>query len=376
MIRPVRGAKHHWWPRGLSKYWADDSGCIHRVSVHGQDIRSKPEQFAMISNGHNMIFNDDEHGIFTVEHIFDRADGYMPDMVRWLERLRSDLIAPNSVAPLTMAGMAFDDHLDIVRECIVSLIVRSPRFREAKQRATEYFRGSLDKRETMGLIAANINQAYCAIVGASRNCGKLVLLISSDAEFIYGDGVYSNISASSQGLSGLRVAIPITPDLAIVWSSPMAYRSEPKIRILNVDAETVQLFNYATQVYSKEFLFYRTQRPDLCPEFKAKKHLRFLPDKDPMADYINELIPDESKKFPRSHVELGHRSKRCNSGIEESGKLESENDRLTLFLKRWFGMDLYGVPSATFYKLARYFKPEMSVTDDTKETRSKFRDKR
>jgi hypothetical protein len=197
MRQAVRGEKHHWWPKSLSRYWFNDEGFLHCIDTNEQDIISKPENFGQISNGHNIIFDDSMNGVFTVEQIFDTADGYMPKMVEWFELLISKPTNDNSNMPLVIDSMGFEEHLNVVRECIISLIVRSPKYRYSKQQFTAQFRGSVEKRESMGLVAANIHQSYSALTSSFRDCGKLVIISSENSEFIYGDGFYSNIGATT-----------------------------------------------------------------------------------------------------------------------------------------------------------------------------------
>jgi hypothetical protein len=82
----------------------------------------------------------------------------------------------------------------------------------------------------------------------------------------------------------------------------MSYRTEPRIKVVHADTDIVRLINNSIQVYSKEYLFYRSQKPELLGDFKECAHKVFKPDNDPIANLINELIPDESKKYSRFHL--------------------------------------------------------------------------
>jgi len=50
----LRNELHHWWPRSLSKYWADTDGHASAVFSDGTIVRSKPRQFGAIRNAHNI----------------------------------------------------------------------------------------------------------------------------------------------------------------------------------------------------------------------------------------------------------------------------------------------------------------------------------
>lgn len=296
MRNSIRREKHHWWPKSLSKFWANKDELVNRIDSNGKNITSKPKEFGQISNGHNIIFDDKESTLFTVEHIFDTADRNMPTIVYWLENLNSIYGDNNSDFEDTIKNEKIDEILDILRECIISLVIRSPRYRSLKQSISKHFRGKLDKRENMGLVSFNINQSYLTLVNSSKGCGKIVVLVSNsnEYEFIYGDGTYSNIGAWTDDLYMLKLVIPMTPSIAIVWSSPTAYRTEPKIAYKKADKYIVELVNNSTQAYSKDYIFYRTKKPDLTSEFTVGKHGKYEPKEDSMAKFIDALISDEN----------------------------------------------------------------------------------
>lgn len=145
------------------------------------------------------------------------------------------------------------------------------------------------------LIASNIHQKYQTLVQHSKGAGKFALLFSEKYEFIFGDGFYSNINASTEDLFGLKALIPMTPHIAVVWSSPMAYRSHPRLISIHADKETVEIVNNSVQVYSKEYLFFRSQMPYLSNDFKRCEHRVYDHKTDPVDRLIDSLIPDESR---------------------------------------------------------------------------------
>ena len=34
----IKGEKHHWWPKGLSKYWENERGLVQRIDIKGEVI--------------------------------------------------------------------------------------------------------------------------------------------------------------------------------------------------------------------------------------------------------------------------------------------------------------------------------------------------
>jgi len=209
----IRGEKHHWWPKGLSKYWGNEKGLVQRIDFTGKVIPSKPKEFGQISDGHNMLFENDSPWQSTIEHYFDEPDQKMLKIVIWLESLKREVKTGDTTEFVYLSQEREHENLDILRECIISLAVRSPKYRNAQNSFVESFRGKLEKKESKRLIAANINQKYKTLVENSKGAGKFTLLFSEKNEFIYGDGFYSNINATTENLSGLKMVIPMTPHI-------------------------------------------------------------------------------------------------------------------------------------------------------------------
>ncbi len=140
----LKSAQHHWWPRTLSKYWADCEGGLHRPSPDGTAIRSQPANFGAVTNAHHIKLGGPESPSpwnETLEPKFGAADGAIRSLVSWLESLP---VTPLSTSlslgkRITPAG-ATDDQFATCIECIISLVVRSPRFRASIRRTTEHYR--------------------------------------------------------------------------------------------------------------------------------------------------------------------------------------------------------------------------------------------
>ena len=80
----IKGEQHHWWPKSISKYWGNEKGLVHRVDFCGNVISSTPKEFGKISNGHNILFEEDSPWQTTIEHYFDKPDRSMTKIVEWL----------------------------------------------------------------------------------------------------------------------------------------------------------------------------------------------------------------------------------------------------------------------------------------------------
>lgn len=293
-----RGEKHHWWPKSLSKYWANERGLVHRVDFNGEVKVSNPKNWGQISDGHNMLFDGGGPWESTIEPYFDRPDSNMSHVVSWLSSLKQEAATANAIKHQHATPDVSDDNLNTLRECIISLTARSPKYRDAHYSYVKQFRGQveIDKMQNKTLIAMNINQKYATLIKNTRNLGKFAILFAGEQEFIFGDGFYSNIAATTEYPQNLRVVIPMTPHVAVVWSSPMVCMKYPKLISVHADAHTVKIVNDSVQVYSREYLFFREQTPELINDFKVCEHRVYRQNADPVAELIDSLIPDDSNK--------------------------------------------------------------------------------
>ncbi|WP_164675309.1 DUF4238 domain-containing protein [Vibrio rhodolitus] len=281
----IRGEKHHWWPKSLSKSWLDRNGMVSRIDSKGVVIRSNPKEFGHISDGHNMFFNKESAWNTTIENYFDYPDNAMPQLVNAVENF-VEAADPN------IGCVENPIQIDILRECLLSLIVRSPMYRSSITNMLENFRGSLDKPETKRLVAANIRQKYHSLVKSSKNAGRLVILCSNDAEFVFGDGFYTTLSSNHESLSHFKAVIPFTPQIAIVWSCPSAYNPNPPIAKMAVTERLVTMVNEATQVYSKDYLFFSNDQPVLIEGFTCNQHMQYVDHEGDVCQFVRELVPE------------------------------------------------------------------------------------
>lgn len=297
----IKGEKHHWWPEVLARYWLDDNGLVSRIDDSGQVISTKPNKLGKISDGHNIIFEEETPWQSTIEHYFDNADSNMPRIIEWLKSFENEAIAIDNIDKYCDGEGVETKNFDILRECLISLILRSPRYRNAQNLFVESFRGQLEKSESKRLIAANIHQKYSVLINASKGVGKFALLFSINNEFIYGDGVYSSINSATENLFGVKAVVPMTPNITVIWSSPMSYRNHPILVPIVADKGFVEIVNYSVQVYSKNYLFYRNQQPELIDDFKLCDHRIFQYSHNPFDSLIQTLIPDDSKRHTQFH---------------------------------------------------------------------------
>lgn len=111
----IKGEKHHWWPKGLSKYWGNERGLVQRINFKGNVIPSKPKEFGQISDGHNILFENESPWQSTIEHYFDEPDQNMAKMVGWLESLKIELKTENTIKFLYLSQQREDENLHTQR---------------------------------------------------------------------------------------------------------------------------------------------------------------------------------------------------------------------------------------------------------------------
>ena len=120
--KQFKSALHHWWPQCLSKRWLNDKGVIYHLFWDDRCIpQTNPKNFGAIKDAHlikHAIYPTDWDESF--EEIFGSADGAFPKSLDWLIDLQK-----------TKPSLQDEEreNLDILLECLLSLVVRSPRFR-------------------------------------------------------------------------------------------------------------------------------------------------------------------------------------------------------------------------------------------------------
>lgn len=259
---------------------------INRVDAEGNISRSNPTGTGRISDGHNIRLNSPWDTRF--EGYFDRPDRNFPHIVNWVESLvnlhRNSDVSSDEVY---CAHSYNEDELQPLCEGLISLAIRSPNFRQGILRSIERVRSSLPKDEHKTLIAANLMQTYSLVTQNALGRGKFLILFSDSSEFIYGDGIYHNLNSCGQYLSNCRILAPLTPRMAVLYVTPMEYFTEPRIVTRRADEATVSTVNETVQVYSKECLFYRFDKPNLGEHFLQREHLVYSG-----GDPVETLIAD------------------------------------------------------------------------------------
>ena len=263
---------HHHWPKGLSKFWCDDEGQVNRLSSNGQLLRCPPKNFGALTDGHRIRFEDSDGGSIwdsTIEPMFNNADSNLPHGVTYLLGLESKTGSDGLPLVGRLLGGSLDRNLRAnLGESIASLIVRSPAFRNQMKINVDDLRQGIpyrDFNDERNLIVANLNQEFSGISKSLKSGGKLVVLFSDTNEFIFGEGFLHNLHGAVS--SGQKFLVPLTPTMALAFTRPIRYMTHPEIVTLRLHANEVDICNEITQVYSKDYVYFRDQMPKLIPNF-------------------------------------------------------------------------------------------------------------
>lgn len=279
----LKSERHHWWPECVSQYWADSEGGVNWLLPNGEVRRAAPKNFGVIGNGHLIKLGDDP-AVGSVwdtsfEAEFQSADNNFPRIIEWLnaldrcdppfERPVSTRIVPNPVEDQQFADMI---------ECLVSLAARSPKHREHGVALAEEFRGPLPEQERNSLIGANIQRALRNAVRNLGGQGKAMVIFSPDREFIFGDGFFHNLTVQGEHWHHPKLLAPLTPWMSVLFTRPMGYTIEPRLVTLVANRAETDALNYTVQVYARDMLFYRSERPQVDEAFTCAKHKIFAND--------------------------------------------------------------------------------------------------
>jgi hypothetical protein len=294
----IRGEVHHWWPRGLSKFWGDDAKHVHRLESDGSLVRSLPKAFGGVSDAHNILLADEPTAWDeTFEGSFDKADNSFAGLIPWLQQQVSPIAPSSKDMKARMTPLVVDDSRRAeLAECLASQIVRSPSLRHRVRLTTEYYRrrmGMAEPEAEESLVAANLRRGQ-PMLSQALNGGKFVVLHSGEEEFIFGDGFLHSVHSVTDRPMNPRCLIPITPTIAVLHVSPMQYRSYPRGLALNLTKAEVEFVNYTVQTYAGRYILFRKIAPEVHEAFRRGAHLQFEYHKHPWLEHLIDVAASAS----------------------------------------------------------------------------------
>lgn len=292
----LKSALHHWWPRCVSSRWAADDGTTGWIKPDGTCKRVPPHHLGVIRDGHHIKLGD--RGTSTpwdlsFEDEFDEADNYFPELLAWLERLERRPTTYPRLRDRFISQAAGDERLRRLTECVVSLAVRSPMNREASVATAEYLRGPLKNPERERLITLNMRNAQRLAADRIGSSAKFAVLFSSGKEFVFGDGFFHNVEGVVP-----RIVAPITPEIAVVVTRPIAYMTDPRLCTVVLNAAEVDACNHAVQVYARNALYFRNDMPIVNEAFARGEHLQYADADNPMDELVSSvpgILPRDSR---------------------------------------------------------------------------------
>jgi hypothetical protein len=287
-------SNHHWWPKCVSRLWANERGRVHWLSPDGTDREEKPAVFGAIGAGHSIQLSDTP-GETTpwdddYEGTFQTADDAFPDLIAELESL--DFRPPRHTSNLTARMQEHqipDDRFLLLIECLVSLAVRSPMHRQLAAALAEELFGPLSRRKRNAIIGSNIRYAMERVIRGIGTSGKALAIHSPNREFIFGDGFFHNIAPPGDHVHQPKMLVPLTPRLAVLFARPGGYMAEPRFCTLTVTSEEADVLNHAVQVHASQMLFYRNEKPAILAPYAHGKHATYRDDRNPVDTLIYSM---------------------------------------------------------------------------------------
>ena len=290
----TKSEKHHWWPNCVSKHWKNSEGKVNWLKPDGTIVPAPPKKFGAIGNGHYIKLSSNPENISpwdqNFEPIFNKADDGFPSVISHLQSLEreyisnaknlSDRFTPQDVSEIQIAQIV---------ESVVSLAIRSPTQRETAVGVAEAIqgRGKLPERERNAIIGLNMRNSQESAVSQIGTRGKFAILYSPEREFIFGDGFFHNIRSPVQyQVNNYKLLAPITPEISILYASPRQYMIEPRFFTFVLSPHETDILNEVVQIYSRRFLFYRNEKPNILPDYKEGTHKTFSDRNNPVDNLI------------------------------------------------------------------------------------------
>jgi len=69
--------------------------------------------------------------------------------------------------------------------------------------------------------------------------------------------------------------VPLTPSMSVGFLAPSSYWTNPNNVTIRLSQAEVRICNEISQIYTKDFIYYRSQRPKVIPEFQCREFLQF-----------------------------------------------------------------------------------------------------
>jgi len=280
--KDVASAEHHYFPKALQKYWKDDEGWVHRLRFDGKLGESKNGTFGQVRNAYRIKISDqpspwDE----SFEYIFRSADSGIPKVVALLSEVEAPIGVEEKDWRLRLAPQwQLENDRTLISEVVASLVVRSPCLRNLISVGLDDFwerfggKSPWPKGEVPShLIAANQRPLFEQYARALASRGKFAVLLTDHKEFVFGDGMLNNFRHGGGSFPwNPRCLVPLTPTVAVAYDCPSHNLVSANFAAIRLSSDEVDEVNWCTQVYSGEYLYYRSRLPAELSSFHAGEH--------------------------------------------------------------------------------------------------------
>lgn len=286
LVPNLRPELHHWWPKGVSAFWADADGKTTRETPDGNISQQRPENLGAIKNAHHVDLKGPWSHSF--ERHFDAADSYFPQLITELLQLSSITCHSSDYRARFREVRLSDESANLLPECLASLAVRSPRFKKIVwQMILKFGSYSETTSERDVIFSSNIGHCYPAMIESLRRCHLYFILYSDTLEFSFADGFYHNLWSSGDPISHARMLVPLTPCMAVAAVASHG-RTSPTVRTLRLNNAEIQEINYIIQLYSIDCIFYRETRPEIDPQYFNGQFMSLKGSRWPLIDKFAE----------------------------------------------------------------------------------------
>jgi hypothetical protein len=279
--KQLKSALHHWWPQCVSKHWLNDEGVINHLFWNEYNVpQTNPRNFGAIRDAHLIKYASyptdwDE----SFEGFFGSADEAFPKILDWLIDLQEKTPSLQDEE---------QGNLDILLECLLSLVVRSPRFRNQIKINIEKI---TNQNTDENLIKINQRDTLNSFKKSLLGQGKFAVIYSKEKEFIFGDGFYNNFVSSIGIPLEPRIITPLLPNICVFYSRPTSYMRHPRLITMELEKEDIDFINRTTMIYSQSYLFYRSQKPVITEDFWCKQFLEYNPNGgDPVITAFSKIF--------------------------------------------------------------------------------------
>ena len=292
----LKTARHHWWPKGVSRHWEDSNGLTYRLTPDGSRSESRAKNFGSITNAHQIRFSPVSEWNEDFEDIYSDIDNKSPDLINWIKNLDRKPKKRLQLSRSRFQSLPItDDRFRDVVELLVSFVTRSPRIRELVISQIEPMIGEISKRESKNIISGNLRHCQDVIMKRLESKGKLLILFTpSDEEFIFGDGFFSNFFLPCDRFTRTptKILLPLLPQVSVLYVlRDLSYDSESRLMTITASNNEILELNNIVQIYSKREIFYRSLMPDITQEFQQNLHLEFG-DSDHIVEWLIRKMLD------------------------------------------------------------------------------------